>query len=95
MGALEVGQDWVLLVLMGSALLNAGYFLPLLWRGWFAEPADWHEDNWREERWETHWMLLLPAIFTAFLSVLVGVLAGTALSPLGWAQLIVNREFEI
>lgn len=95
MGALEVGQDWVLLVLMGSALLNAGYFLPLLWRGWFAEPADWHEDNWREERWETHWMLLLPVVFTAALSVLVGVLAGTALSPLGWAQLIVDREFTL
>lgn len=95
MGALEVGQDWVLLVLMGSALLNAGYFLPLLWRGWFAEPADWHEDNWREERWETHWMLLLPVLFTAALSVLVGVLAGTALSPLGWAQLIVDREFAL
>lgn len=95
MGALEVGQDWVLLVLMGSALLNAGYFLPLLWRGWFAEPADWHEDNWREERWETHWMLLLPAVFTAALSLLVGLLAGTALSPLGWAQLIVDREFQL
>jgi multicomponent Na+:H+ antiporter subunit D len=85
----------VLLVLMGSALLNAGYFLPLLWRGWFSPPADWHDDNWREERWETHWMLLLPALFTAMLSVLVGVLAGTALSPLGWAQLIVNREFAL
>jgi multicomponent Na+:H+ antiporter subunit D len=95
MGALEVGQDWVLLVLMASAVLNAGYFLPLLWRGWFAQPADWHEDNWREERWETHWMLLLPALFTAALSVLVGLLAGTALSPLGWAQLIVDREFKI
>jgi multicomponent Na+:H+ antiporter subunit D len=95
MGALEAGHDWVLLVLMCSALLNAGYFLPLLWRGWFAEPADWHEDNWREERWETHWMLLLPVVFTAALSVLVGVLAGTALSPLGWAQLIVDREFRL
>ncbi|MCQ4312351.1 monovalent cation/H+ antiporter subunit D family protein [Pseudomonas stutzeri] len=95
MGALEVGQDWVLLVLMASAVLNAGYFLPLLWRGWFASPADWHEDNWREERWETHWMLLLPPLFTAALAVLVGLLAGTALSPLGWAQLIVDREFEI
>lgn len=95
LGALEVGQDWVLLVLIGSALLNAGYFLPLLWRGWFARPADWHEDNWANERWETHWMLLLPAVFTALLALLVGLLAGTALSPLGWSQLIVNREFEI
>ena len=41
--------------------------------------------HWREERWETHWMLLLPAVFTAFLSVLVGVLAGrTVPHPSGW-----------
>ncbi|MFC3607516.1 complex I subunit 5 family protein [Stutzerimonas tarimensis] len=94
-GALEVGQDWVLLVLIGSALLNAAYFLPLLWRGWFAEPADWHHDRWAGERLETHWMLLLPALFTALLSLLVGLLAGSAISPLGWSQLIVEREFDI
>jgi len=95
LGALEVGQDWVLLVLLGSALLNAAYFLPLLWRGWFAEPADWHENRWAEERFETHWMLLLPPVITALLSLLVGLLAATALSPLGWSQLIVEREFAI
>lgn len=94
-GALEVGQDWVLLVLIGSALLNAGYFLPLLWRGWFAEPAHWHHDRWAGERWETHWMLLLPPLVTALLSLLVGLLAGSAISPLGWSQLIVEREFDI
>ncbi|MBD3874039.1 monovalent cation/H+ antiporter subunit D family protein [Stutzerimonas chloritidismutans] len=95
LGALEVGQDWVLLVLLGSALLNAAYFLPLLWRGWFAEPADWHENRWADERFETHWMLLLPPLITALLSLLVGLLAATALSPLGWSQLIVEREFAI
>lgn len=95
LGALEVGQDWVLLVLLGSALLNAAYFLPLLWRGWFAEPADWHQNRWADERFETHWMLLLPPLITALLSLLVGLLAATALSPLGWSQLIVEREFAI
>ena len=95
LGALEVGQDWVLLVLLGSALLNAAYFLPLLWRGWFAEPADWHQNRWADERFETHWMLLLPPLLTALLSLLVGLLAATALSPLGWSQLIVEREFAI
>lgn len=95
LGALEVGQDWVVLVLLGSALLNAAYFLPLLWRGWFAEPADWHADRWADERFETHWMLLLPPVLTALLSLMVGLLAATALSPLGWSQLIVEREFAI
>ena len=98
LGALQVGQDWVLLVLVGSGLLNAAYFLPLLYRGWFAAPIhDWSEGpkpgdgrpGWRE----THWQLLVPTLFTASLSVLVGVLAGTDISPLAWAQLIVDREF--
>lgn len=98
LGALQVGQDWVLLVLVGSGLLNAAYFLPLLYRGWFAAPIrEWSEGakpgdgrpGWRE----THWQLLLPTLFTALLSVLVGVLAGTDISPLAWAQLIIDREF--
>ena len=95
LGALEVGQDWVVLVLLGSALLNAMYFLPLLWRGWFARPAAWHEDNYADARFETHWMLLLPPLITALLALLVGLLAATVLSPLGWSQLIVEREFAI
>lgn len=95
LGALEVGQDWVVLVLLGSALLNAMYFLPLLWRGWFARPAAWHEDNYVDARFETHWMLLLPPLITALLALLVGLLAATVLSPLGWSQLIVEREFAI
>jgi multicomponent Na+:H+ antiporter subunit D len=98
LGALEVGQDWVLLILVASALLNAAYFLPLIYRGWFAAPPDeWPEDK----RWpalhpllgETHWMLLLPALFTAVLSLLAGLLAGLDISPLAWGQLIVEREF--
>lgn len=95
LGALEVGQDWVVLVLLGSALLNAMYFLPLLWRGWFARPAAWHEDSYADARFETHWMLLLPPLITALLALLVGLLAATVLSPLGWSQLIVEREFAI
>ncbi len=98
-GALEVNQDWVLLVLMGSGLLNALYFLPLVYRGWFGKPSTEWEDTglgggtpgWRE----THWLLLMPTLFTAALSVLVGVLAATGISPLTWAELIVEREFDL
>ena len=100
LGALEVGQAWVLLVLVGSGLLNALYFLPLIYRGWFGlPPKAWPEDTglgggspgWRE----THWMLLLPTLFTAVVSILVGVLAGTSISPLAWAKLVVDLEFSL
>lgn len=95
LGALQVQQDWILAVLIISALLNGAYFLPLIYRGWFlSPPARWpHEHAEMGGRWETHWMLLLPALFTALLSLLFGVLAGSALSPLGWSEFIVRREF--
>jgi multicomponent Na+:H+ antiporter subunit D len=97
LGALEVGQNWVIWVLVLSALLNAAYFLPLLYRGWFGKPpvGGWPEDNFRNERFETHWMLLLPALFTALLSLLVGIFAGTVFSPLGWSEFIVTQEFAL
>lgn len=99
-GALEVGQNWVLLVLIGSGLLNAAYFLPLIYRGWFAPaPAHWPEDTQlgggRPGLRETHWMLLWPTLFTALLALLTGILAGTDVSPLAWAQLIVDREVDL
>lgn len=97
LGALEVGQGWVIWILVGSALLNAAYFLPLLYRGWFGKPPvdGWHEDNFRNQRFETHWMLLMPALFTALLSLLVGIFAGTVFSPLGWSEFIVTQEFAL
>jgi multicomponent Na+:H+ antiporter subunit D len=95
LGALETGNTWVLFVLIGSSLLNAAYFLPLLYRGWFAKPPSggWHHDNFTGGRLETHWMLLIPALFTAALSVLVGIFAGSLISPLGWSEFIVEQEF--
>lgn len=97
-GALDAGHDWVLLVFVLSGLLNAVYFLPLLYRGWFAKaPAQWPAQsslgNGKPGWGETHWMLLAPVLFTATLALLVGIFAGTTLSPLSWSQLIINREF--
>lgn len=95
MGALEVGHDWVLFVLLASGLLNAAYFLPAVYRGWFGKPSteSWQRRIWPGQRLETHWMLLIPALFTAVLAVLAGLFAGSLISPLGWTELIISREF--
>ncbi|WP_150301387.1 complex I subunit 5 family protein [Pseudomonas profundi] len=98
LGALEVGWDGVLLVLVISGLLNAAYFLPLIYRGWFGRPpAEWPDERplgtGRPGLGETHWMLLVPVLFTALLALLAGILAGTGFSPLAWSELIINREF--
>ena len=87
-GALAVDDPWVLAVLVVSGILNAAYFLPMIYRGWFASSK-----NVEQARTEAPAMLLWPTLFTAALVVLVGVFAAFDLSPLAWAQLIVNREF--
>ncbi len=85
-GAIEAGAPWVVAVLAGSTLLNAAYFLPLLYRIWFlpgnedlpVAPAPG---------------LVVPAAVTAAAALGAGLFAGAAMSPLGWATLIVTREY--
>ncbi len=93
-GSVQAGQLWVLAVLMASTLLNAGYFLPIIYRVWFCPGPDvWPADHHRQGRFETPLSLLIPPLFTAFLAVLVGLLAGAPFSPLSWAKLIAAREY--
>ncbi|MCW9023653.1 MAG: monovalent cation/H+ antiporter subunit D family protein [Gammaproteobacteria bacterium] len=93
LGALEVGEGWVMFVLAGSSLLNAAYFLPILHRIWFRkQTAAWpHEHNFGNK--ETAWALLLPPVVTALMALAAGLVASAPFSPLEWAQLIAQREF--
>lgn len=93
-GALAAEQPWVIGVLVGSTILNAIYFLPLIQAAWFREPdTAWSQRARPSGCWETRWSLLLPPLLTAALAVLVGVLAAMPFSPLDWAKLIVAREY--
>jgi multicomponent Na+:H+ antiporter subunit D len=83
----------VIIVLAGSSLLNAAYFLPILHRAWFRVPPDaWPEEH-TFGRKETAWALLLPPLLTAVMALGVGLLASMPFSPLEWAKLIAEREF--
>ncbi|WP_018141591.1 complex I subunit 5 family protein [Thioalkalivibrio sp. ALJ7] len=99
LGALEAEAHWVLGVLVLSSLLNAAYFLPPIIRGWLGERREpWHEplrDHAGPTRFETHWMLLFPVVFTAVLGLAVGLFSGLGLSPLGWVSLIVQRDYSL
>jgi multicomponent Na+:H+ antiporter subunit D len=90
-GALEAGEPWVLVVLVASSLLNAAYFLPIVYDAWFREPGVAFPVAGR--RAEVSLSLLLPTLTAAALSLAVGLFAGHPLSPLGWAKLIADREF--
>ncbi|MFU8816637.1 MAG: complex I subunit 5 family protein [Pseudomonadales bacterium] len=87
-GAFQGGQAWVVLVLIGSSLLNAMYFLPLVYRAWFLPPLQAAEPG-RERPVG----LIAPAVVSAAVSVLVGALAAMPFSPLTWAALIVERTY--
>lgn len=92
-GAIEAGQEWVVAVLVGSSILNAAYFLPILYSVWFREPAgDWPEERDYGTR-ETSWVLLAPTILTAVMALGMGAFASMPFSPLVWARYIAVREF--
>ncbi|MCH8498775.1 MAG: monovalent cation/H+ antiporter subunit D family protein [Marinobacter sp.] len=91
-GALASGMLWVIPVLVASTLLNAAYFLPILYRLWFATPKGWSQER-RWGRLETHSWLLWPPLLTAALTVLLGILASAPFSPLSWAELVAAREY--
>jgi multicomponent Na+:H+ antiporter subunit D len=91
MGGLQAGQPWVLLVLGASSLLNAAYFLPVLYRAWFCEPAPESPARSGPSEWPA--ALIAPAVVTAAVALGAGTLAGLGWSPLGWATLIVERTY--
>jgi multicomponent Na+:H+ antiporter subunit D len=86
LGGLAAGEGWVVLVLATSSLLNAVYFLPIVHICFFA-PADreW-EPRPQGSRLEGPWMLVLPVVATAILTVGAGLFAGLPISPLGLAE---------
>lgn len=92
-GALQVGQTWVIGVLVASSVLNAAYFLPILHAAWFRPPPEAWPAERQFGRMETAWMLLLPPLATALMALAAGLFASTAFSPLGWAKIISAREF--
>jgi len=87
-GAVQGGFGWVVPVLVGSSLLNAAYFLPLVYRLWFAPTPTGMAPGRERQLW-----LIAPMVITALAAILSGLLAGLALSPLGWATLIVERNY--
>lgn len=92
-GAVDSGALWVVWVLVASSVLNAMYFLPILYSAWFEAPPDnWPQER-RYRRAETSLALLLPTLFTAAAAAAVGLFASAPYSPLEWAALIADREF--
>jgi multicomponent Na+:H+ antiporter subunit D len=105
LGGIQAGMPWVVLVLVASTLLNAGYFLPILGTAWFGRaPADSEGEAPQApvgpgapdahppgRRHEASLALLVPTVVTAALALAAGLFAHAPVSPLGWTVLIVGR----
>lgn len=92
-GALDTGSDWVIGVLILSSLLNAAYFLPILYRGWFKpQQKEWPKNNKYKGRLETRWTLLFPPLITAFFVIVLGLFAHMPIGLLHWVEIIVELQ---
>ena len=87
-GGLDAGQPAVIALLAGSSLLNAAYFLPILYRAWFRDPPEGAAAKRR-----IGWMLRCPARGHRGLVIAAGLLANAPFSPLGWTRFIVSLEY--
>lgn len=85
-GAVDSGQQWILVVLVASSLLNAAYFLPIVYRLWWKSPAE--DFTPARGTLEASPLMILPVAATATVTVLVGVVAGWIYSPLSFSRLI-------
>jgi multicomponent Na+:H+ antiporter subunit D len=93
LGALESSYPAFVLVLLASSLLNAAYFLPILYTAWFVAPrADVPRPS--QSGGETSWMLLLPPLATSLLVLGMGLLADAPFSPLVWARRFAQGEYD-
>jgi multicomponent Na+:H+ antiporter subunit D len=69
-GALDAGSIGILVVLVASSLLNAAYFVPVVYHAFFGQPAagDAHPDH-----CEAPLAMLIPLCLTAVISVVIGL----------------------
>jgi multicomponent Na+:H+ antiporter subunit D len=68
-GSMEANQIGILFVLLTSTLLNAGYFLPIIYKAYFEEPKDEkaHEDV------KENWFCVSAILVTASCSIISGI----------------------
>ncbi len=91
MGAYENGLVSILGVLALSSLLNAAYFLPMLYRIWFLTPSQ--ELKPQSQFQNGNALLLLPPLFTALLTFYLGIFALNEYSALQWVNILVQMEY--
>jgi len=91
MGAYENGLLTVLGVIALSSLLNAAYFLPLVYRMWFLPPSETYGQ--KPPFRSSYALLILPPLFTALFTLYLGIFALSDYSALQWVKTLVQLEY--
>ena len=93
LGALQADAWWFVLVLIVSALLNAGYFFPIVHRAYFRPAKEPWPPLEEGRRFETAKTLLFPIVICAAYVLLLGVTAEVPGMPFSIAQVAVESFF--
>ena len=76
-GSLERNSIAVLVVLLASSLLNAAYFIPILYRAYFKEDNSEYEDQNNDVNYhhdiKENLFLVIPLTLTALVSIILGI----------------------
>ena len=88
LGALNAGYWWFALVMITSGLLNAAYWLPIVYRAYFKDPG-----NGSGGAGDPPPVMLLPILVCAAYVVALGITAEIPLMPFHVAQMAANAIF--
>ena len=88
LGALEDGAWWYALVMLGSALLNAAYWLPVVYTAFFKTPP-----TAEVEVHEADWTMLGPTIVCAVFVIFLGTTVSVPGMPFALASAAVKFVF--
>jgi len=69
-GAMSAGQIILLVALLCSTILNAGYFVPIFYRAFFLKPEPGTDI---EQYSEAPWSMVVPLVFTSVVSLVLGL----------------------
>lgn len=83
MGAFQEQQVVAILVIVASTLLNAAYFIPIVYVAWFKQPEQGSESNHGEAPWPIVVALMITATLTVSLFVFPEIPLQLAMSLIG------------
>lgn len=75
-GSIQANSLLILFVLLSSALLNAAYFLPIIYKAYFGAPAGTVGAAASTERQEAPMTMVVPLLVTAVGTLMVGLYSG-------------------